>query len=67
MKKNYTYITIAVILLIVIPNTFFIVDETEQVIITQFGEPIREAIKSAGLHVKIPFIHKTHSFDKRLL
>jgi membrane protease subunit HflC len=48
-------------------NTFFVIDEKEQVIITQFGEPVREAIRTAGLNAKIPFIQKVHYFDKRIL
>ena len=30
--------------------------ETEQVIITQFGEPIGVAVTQPGLHVKLPFV-----------
>jgi len=68
MKKKAILYTIgAVILLIILLNTFFVVGETEQVIITQFGQPVRQAIKSAGLHAKIPFIQATHFFDKRIL
>ena len=48
-------------------NGFFVIDEGEQAIITQFGEPIRKPIKDAGLYFKIPFIQKTHYFDKRIL
>jgi membrane protease subunit HflC len=45
----------------------FIVDEIQQAIITQFGEPIGSAITTAGLHFKVPFIQKVHYFDKRIL
>lgn len=45
----------------------FIVDETEQVIITRFGQPVGEAIDEAGLHFKLPMIHKANFFDKRFL
>jgi len=48
-------------------NGFFIVDEGEQAIITQFGQPVREAISEAGLYFKIPFIQKAHYFEKRIL
>ena len=40
---------------------------TEQAIITQFGRPIRNAITESGLHIKAPFVHKVHFFEKRLL
>jgi len=48
-------------------NSFFIIDEGEQGILTQFGEPVRSAFTEAGLYFKIPFIQKTHYFDKRIL
>lgn len=65
--KRIGLIIVIVILLIIVANTLFIVNETEQVIITQFGQPVREAIQSAGLNAKIPFIQKVHFFDKRIL
>lgn len=43
------------------------VDETQQVIITQFGKPIGSPIKEAGLKVKLPFIQEVNSIDKRIL
>jgi membrane protease subunit HflC len=46
---------------------FFIVDETKQVVITQFGKPIGKPIVSSGLHFKTPFIQQAHYFEKRLL
>ncbi len=57
----------AVIVLIVAFNTFFRISESEQAIITQFGKPIGGAITRAGLHVKAPFIHALHRFEKRIL
>ncbi len=47
--------------------SFYTVGETEQVIITQFGKPVGETIKEAGLHVKLPFIQHVNRFDKRIL
>lgn len=49
------------------------VDETEQVVITQFGKPIGSAINSspdtneAGLHFKSPFVQEVNRFEKRVL
>jgi len=48
-------------------STFYTVSETEQVVITQFGEPIGKAIVSPGLHVKVPFAQDVNVFDKRWL
>ncbi|MBD3426125.1 MAG: protease modulator HflC [Candidatus Omnitrophica bacterium] len=48
-------------------GTVYVVDETQQVVITQFGRPVGEPVTRAGLHFKVPFIQIAHSFDKRLL
>ena len=42
-------------MLVTLFSTFYTVSEQEQVVITQFGEPIGHAITTPGLHVKIPF------------
>ncbi len=60
-------IIVLLILVFVVYNGFFIVDEGEQAIITQFGEPVRQAMTEAGLYLKIPFIQKVHKFEKRIL
>jgi membrane protease subunit HflC len=45
----------------------YVVDETEQVVITQFGDPVGEPITEPGLKFKIPFIQTVHRFDERFL
>ncbi|MCF7858918.1 MAG: protease modulator HflC [Candidatus Cloacimonetes bacterium] len=65
--KNRMKIIILILALIVAINAFYIIDERQQIIITQFGKPIGDAISTAGLHLKIPFIQKVHFFDKRIL
>lgn len=57
----------AFIVLITILDGFFIVTESEQVIVTQFGEPQDDAITTPGLKFKLPFIQKAHFFEKRYL
>jgi membrane protease subunit HflC len=57
----------AFVVLIVLLNSMYIVSEMNQVIITQFGEPIGGAITSPGLHLKVPFIQKANYFEKRWL
>lgn len=47
-------------------GAFFTVQQTQQVLITQFGQPIR-VIQQPGLNVKIPFIQTVIPFDRRLL
>jgi len=51
---------------VVSKQIFIIVDEREQVIVTQFGEYIR-TIQQPGLAVKKPFLHTTIRFDRRIL
>lgn len=45
----------------------YTVQETEQVILTQFGRPVGGVVSEPGLHVKMPFVQVVHSFDKRWL
>jgi membrane protease subunit HflC len=52
---------------LVISGALYVVDETQQVVITQFGRPIGKPITKAGLRVKMPFIHQANYFEKRIL
>lgn len=65
--KSTIAIAIAVVLLVVFFNSAYTVDVREQVIITQFGQPIGDPIVEPGLYFKIPFIQYVNSFDKRWL
>lgn len=68
MKKSLiTILVIVVVALIVIAQSAYIVKESEQVIITQFGKPVGEAVKDAGIHFKVPFVQTANFFDKRYL
>ncbi len=67
-NKNISLIIAGIVLvLILIGNPFYIVEEGKQAIITQFGQPIGDAVTEAGLHIKIPFIQKVTTFEKRML
>ena len=48
-------------------GALYTIDETQQAVITQFGEPIGEPITHAGLYFKLPFIQQANYFEKRLL
>lgn len=63
------YIIIGAILFIwiFVANTLYVVQEPEQVIVTQFGKPVGDPINTPGLKVKTPFIQKVHRFDRRFL
>ncbi len=58
---------IAIVVIIVASSALYTVQETEQVIITQFGKPVGEPITDAGLHFKTPFIQDVNSIEKRIL
>lgn len=52
---------------IVLSGSLYIVSETEQVIITEFGKPVGEPVTEAGLHLKMPFVQEVNRIDKRIL
>ena len=54
-------------LLVLIANSFYVVRETEQIIITQFGKPVGDPVTNAGLKMKIPFIQNVNPIEKRIL
>src|SRR5262252_2454201 len=60
-------IGVALLLSLVLFGAFYTVDQTEQVIITQFGQPVGDAITEPGLHFKTPFLQSVNSLDKRFL
>ena len=47
-------------------SSFFIVDQTQQALVLQFGEPKR-LVNKPGLNFKIPFIQEVTFFEKRVL
>ena len=69
MKNMSTAILLVLLILggIVASGALYTVDETERVIITQFGKPVGEIINEAGLKVKVPFIQTVNRIEKRIL
>ena len=65
--KTVTQLFGLVLILVVLSSATYQVHETNQGIITQFGQPIGEAKTEPGLHFKVPFIQKTNYFEKRFL
>ena len=53
--------------ILVISFSVYTIDQTEQVIITQFGEPVGDPITEPGLHFKLPFVQTVNTLDKRFL
>ena len=68
--KQLSFLLAAVLVLLVVAalgGAFFVVNEAQQVIITQFGKPVGDPVTTPGLKVKTPFIQKANYFDKRFL
>ncbi|HLU05726.1 MAG TPA: protease modulator HflC [Woeseiaceae bacterium] len=68
MSRNLTLAAVALAALFFVGiNSVFVIDQAEQGIIVQFGEPIGGVIAEPGLHWRVPFIQEVRRFDKRLL
>ena len=67
MSKSRLSLVIVFAALVIAGQAAYTVSETEQVIITQFGEPVGDPVVSPGLHFKIPFIQRSNFFEKRFL
>ena len=69
MSKNKIIISAVIVgvLLIGITQSMYIVNEREQVVITQFGKPVGEAVTKAGIQFKVPFIQTVNIFEKRYM
>ena len=67
MRREYIYLALLAVLLAVIMDGTYVVEEGRQAIITQFGEPRGNPITEPGLHFKLPLVQKTNYFEKRFL
>ncbi|MDD3074689.1 MAG: protease modulator HflC, partial [Eubacteriales bacterium] len=66
-KTNIILLVVGAAALISLAAGAYIIDETEQAIVTQFGKPVGEPRTNPGLQFRIPFIQKVQFFDKRYL
>lgn len=67
MKFKGIILIVAVIALLFVFGSVYIVDETEQVVVTQFGKVVGEPKQAPGLYFRVPFIQQTTYFPKNLL
>ncbi|MBW2109005.1 MAG: protease modulator HflC [Deltaproteobacteria bacterium] len=67
MKSRGLIIVIGLLALLVITGGIYTVDETEQVVVTQFGKVVGEPVTEPGLQLKIPFVQNANYFPKNLL
>lgn len=69
MNKNIRFVLLALVAAVgfLLWNSFFILNEGQQAVITQFGKPVGQPHTSAGLKFKLPFIQYVHFFEKKIL
>jgi membrane protease subunit HflC len=67
MKNKSIFLIPLAIIAFIIYSSAYMVDETEQVVVTQFGRIVGEPKTDPGLKFKIPFIQKANYFNKNLL
>lgn len=67
MNKLTLPIAALIVAAFVAYNAAFVIDQAEQGILVQFGEPIGDVITEPGLHWRVPFIQEVRRFDNRLL
>ena len=56
---------VAVVALIALYNSLFIVHQSQQALVLQFGNPVR--VREPGLHMMVPFIQQVEFFERRVL
>lgn len=67
-NKKYIIIILAgIALLFLLSTSAYVVNESQQVVVTQFGKPVGKPIVTPGIKFKVPFVQTTHFFDKRYL
>jgi membrane protease subunit HflC len=62
-----TVVLAAAAAVLLLALSLYTISETEQAILTQFGEPVGGPITAAGLHFRVPLVRLVHRFDKRWL
>ena len=65
-KKIIKILIAATVAVILVSNSMFTIDQRQQVLVLQFGEPKR-VINTPGIHFKAPFLQNTIFFDKRII
>ncbi len=66
MTKTAIFSIFSIILFFIVVSCFFTMNERQQGLVLQFGEPKR-VIKESGLHFKIPLIQNVVRYDRRIL
>jgi len=67
MRTRLLLLVLAVVAVLLFSASTYIVQETEQVILTEFGKPTLEPVTHAGLYLKRPFIQEVNRLPKQIL
>lgn len=65
--KGPLALAIGLVLALTLGSATYRLDQSEQAIIVQFGEPVGDVVTEPGLHFKLPFVQEVRRFDRRLL
>lgn len=65
--KGPIALIVGFVIFLVLSSSTYRLDQADQAIIVQFGEPVGEVVDDPGLHFKLPFVQEVRRFDKRLL
>lgn len=60
-------IGLIIVAITVVYDGFYVLEEGQQVVVTQFGAPVGAPVTEAGLHLKMPFLQQTNNFTKKIL
>ncbi len=58
-------LVVLLVSLVGLNSALYVVQETEQVVVTQFGKPVGEAVVTPGLKLKVPLLQEVNRFDRR--
>lgn len=65
--SRFLMLVVGLGLFLLVGQSLFVIDQAEQGIIVQFGEPVGVVVTESGLHWKLPFVQTVRRFDKRIL
>jgi len=66
MKSKLVILVVAVVAILFVFTAAYVVDETEQAVVTKFGKVVGQPKKEPGLYFKIPFIQSATYFPRNL-
>jgi len=65
--RGIGFSVLALLVIILYFASTYVVREWEQVVLTQFGDPVGDPVTEAGLHFKLPFVQEVNRFERRIL